>query len=101
LRPARCITCCCCHRRHPASPGSSEMGGHALIVSAADDTYFPLLADLVLSIRRNPHSAGTAIAVLDLGLAETARRWLEEQLVTLAVPGWDLDFPGRDRTPSI
>jgi len=43
-------------------PPRADMAGRALIVSGADDGYFPLLADLVLSIRRNPRGAGAAIA---------------------------------------
>jgi hypothetical protein len=77
------------------------MPDKTVIVSAADSAYFPLLKDLVLSIREKPGGRETPLAILDLGLGETERRWLGERGAVLAVPGWDLDFPGRERTPAI
>jgi hypothetical protein len=71
------------------------------IVSGADAGYFPLLEDLVRSVRDKPEGRRVELAVLDLGLEERQRQWLAEQGARLAAPGWDLDFPGRDRTPEI
>ncbi|HEX6442642.1 MAG TPA: hypothetical protein VF007_10675 [Stellaceae bacterium] len=66
-----------------------------LIVSAADAGYFPLLRDLVLSVRAQ-HST-VSIGVLDLGLAPEQRGWLADRVSHLVQPGWDVDFPGRKR----
>jgi hypothetical protein len=77
------------------------MAGDFVIVSGADTRYFPLLRDLVLSVRDKPHGRDVALAAFDLGLAESERSWLATQGVTLAEPGWDLDFPNRARTPEI
>jgi hypothetical protein len=76
------------------APRSSEL----IIVSAADSGYFALLRDNVLSVRAlNPL---VPIGVLDLGLTPDERAWLGEQRVELVAPGWDLDFPGRERSPN-
>jgi hypothetical protein len=66
-----------------------------IIASAADAGYFPLLQDMVLSVRAQRSSA--AIGVLDLGLLPEQRAWLADRVTHLVRPGWDLDFPGRDR----
>jgi hypothetical protein len=68
-----------------------------LIASAADRNYFPLLRDAVLSIQALRRDA--AIGVLDLGLDEQHRAWLSTRVAHIVRPGWDLDFPGRERTP--
>lgn len=70
------------------------------IVCAADAQYFPLLKDLVESIRADRIASGFALAVLDLGLSEENRAWLSERGATLKEPGWDIDFPGRRHLPS-
>jgi hypothetical protein len=70
-----------------------------LIASGADQTYFPLLQDTVRSIRANRRDA--AIAVLDLGLDRQQREWLSSRVEHLVQPGWDLDFPRREKTPQI
>jgi hypothetical protein len=75
--------------------------GDLVIVSAADTGYFPLLEDLVRSVRDKPQGRLVELAVLDLGLSESERDWLAGQGVTLAVPSWDLEFPGRAHTPEI
>ncbi|MBY0432345.1 MAG: hypothetical protein K2Q10_14200 [Rhodospirillales bacterium] len=67
-----------------------------LIVSAADAGYFPLLQGLVLSLRA---VGDDDILILDLGLEDPQRRWLVAQRTMLAVPGWDIDFPGRAACP--
>jgi hypothetical protein len=68
-----------------------------LIVSAADAGYFPLLQDLVISVRAE-HSK-VAIGLLDLGLAPEQRGWLADRVTHLVQPGWDVDFPGRESAP--
>src|ERR1700746_3788195 len=68
-----------------------------LIGGGADRNYFPLLRDMILSIRA--HSRDVAIGVLDLGLEAEHRRWLSEKVSHIVSPGWDLDFPHRAQTP--
>lgn len=71
-----------------------------ILVSAADAAYFPLLRDLVLSIRVQSRGAAAEIGVLDLGLAADQIAWLTERGAAIVAPGWDVDFPGRERTPT-
>jgi hypothetical protein len=68
-----------------------------LIASGSDSSYFPLLRDTVLSILA--HRRNVAIGILDFGLASDQRAWLADRVTHLVQPGWDLDFPDRERTP--
>ncbi|MBV9150351.1 MAG: hypothetical protein JO204_01075 [Alphaproteobacteria bacterium] len=68
-----------------------------IIASAADSGYFPLLQDAVASVRAL--NSDVAIGVLDLGLAPAERDWLQERAARVVRPDWDVDFPGRERTP--
>ena len=68
-----------------------------VLVSAADAGYFPLLQDLVLSVRAQ--RPGAAIGVLVLGLLPEQRDWLAARVAHVVRPEWDVDFPGRDRAP--
>jgi hypothetical protein len=70
-----------------------------LIVSGADRGYFPLLRDTVLSIRALRPDA--AIGILDVGLDAEHCDWLRPHVARLVRPGWDIDFPGRARTPEL
>lgn len=72
-------------------------GGGLVVASAADSAYFPLLQDAVLSVRA--HCSDVAIGVLDLGLTPDQRAWLGARAAELVRPGWDIDFPGRERMP--
>lgn len=68
-----------------------------IICSAADNGYFPLLRDAVLSVRAL--NAEVPIGVLDLGLLPDQLDWLIATRVRIVQPGWDVDFPGRERMP--
>ena len=68
-----------------------------LIASGADNSYFPLLRDLVSSILAQRRDMD--IGILDFGLAPEQRDWLAERVAQLVRPGWDIDFPDRERTP--
>jgi hypothetical protein len=68
-----------------------------LIASGSDSGYFPLLRDSILSILA--HQRSVAVGVLDFGLAPDQRAWLTDRVTHLVQPGWDLDFPDRERTP--
>jgi len=69
-----------------------------IIVSLADKGYFPLLRDMVLSVRAQ--RADVPIGILDLGFEPAQRDWLAERVEHLVTPGWDVDFPGREKTPN-
>ena len=70
-----------------------------IIVSGADSGYFELLQGCIRSIRDKPEGAEIALGVLDVGLGEAERGWLDRQGAVVVAPGWDLDFPGRDASP--
>jgi hypothetical protein len=75
-----------------AAPGT----GGLIVVSAADSGYFALLQDAVASVRALNREV--AIGVLDLGLTGAERDWLAERAAQVVRPGWDVDFPNRERT---
>jgi hypothetical protein len=70
-----------------------------LIASGADRHYFPLLRDTVLSVRAQRREL--AIGILDFGLHPEHLEWLSRRVDHIVRPDWDLDFPGRERTPEI
>ena len=78
-------------------PGGEPASG-LIVVSAADSGYFPLLQDAVLSVRAQRRDV--AIGILDLGLAPAERAWLASRVSHIVAPGWDVEFPGRDRCPN-
>ena len=69
------------------------------VVSAADAAYFDLLEGLVLSLKAAPRARDLPVSILDLGLDPAQRRWLESAGARLVEPGWDVEFPGRERLP--
>ena len=79
--------------RGAAAPRPSEL----IIVSAADGGYFPLLRDAVMSVRAL--NSRVPIGVMDLGLSAEQLAWLSETQVDVVRPGWDVEFPGRERMP--
>jgi hypothetical protein len=69
-----------------------------IVVSGADSGYFPLLRDTILSVRALDPTV--PLGVLDLGLTAEERGWLADNAVQRVAPGWDVEFPGRDRMPN-
>jgi lipopolysaccharide biosynthesis glycosyltransferase len=70
-----------------------------IIVSGADSGYFELLQGCIRSIRDKPKGARISLGVLDVGLGDSERGWLEERGAVVVAPGWDFDFPDRDSMP--
>src|SRR5262249_30057703 len=70
-----------------------------LIVSGADSGYFELLQGCIRSIRDKPEGRHFALGILDVGLSDGERRWLEQQGARIVAPGRALDFPERESTP--
>src|SRR5262249_43515866 len=66
------------------------------IVSAADANFFPLLKELVASVRDKPEGRAIPIFVLDAGLADGDKAWLgEHQIEGVSVPWpYAIDAPG-------
>ena len=76
-----------------AAPETNDL----IVVSAADSGYFPLLRDAVMSVRAL--NSAVPVGVLDLGLVDEELTWLAGQGAVVVRPGWDIDFPGQNRTP--
>jgi len=61
-----------------------------LVITAADESYAPLLRSLVKSLQQWQPYPYTALAFFDLGLAPDTRRWIEQHAKYVIEPGWDL-----------
>lgn len=59
-----------------------------IIVSGGDAKYFPLLADLVASIRSLPEGKAAALGMLDGGLTHEQAKWFEAEGVKVVRPEW-------------
>ena len=64
-----------------------------VIVSLADDNYFPLLNELVNSIKRFPESEKIAICILDAGLTEDQKNALSKKVDEIKLAEWDIEVP--------
>ncbi|MFA5592102.1 MAG: glycosyltransferase [Micavibrio sp.] len=64
-----------------------------IFVSSADSNYFPLLAELVHSIRRHPESAGMDIGILNAGMNERELDYLRAQGCIVKEAEWPVKFP--------
>ena len=65
-----------------------------VIVSLADANYFPLLDELVDSIKRFKQSEDVAICILDAGLKEDQRDSLSKKVDEIKKAEWDIEVPG-------
>ena len=63
------------------------------IVSLADSNYFPLLDELIDSIKRFKESKDTAICVLDAGLSEEQKNKLLPKVDEIKSAEWDIKVP--------
>jgi lipopolysaccharide biosynthesis glycosyltransferase len=61
-----------------------------LVVSAADEAYFPLLDGLIGSLQQWEASPFTDLACFDVGLAPSSRASLAQRVSRIVEPGWDL-----------
>ena len=64
-----------------------------VIVSLADANYFPLLDELVDSIKRFKQSEDVAICVLDAGLKQDQRDSLSKKVDEIKNAEWDIEVP--------
>ena len=65
-----------------------------VIVSLADANYFPLLEELVDSIKRFKESENIAICILDAGLTEDQKNILIKKVDKIKLAEWDIEVPG-------
>ena len=65
-----------------------------VIVSLADANYFPLLDELVGSIKSFKQSEDVAICILDAGLKEDQRDSLSKKVDEIKNAEWDIEVPG-------
>jgi len=65
-----------------------------VIVSLADANYFPLLNELVDSIRRFKESDNVAICILDAGLEKQQIEKLSKKVDEIKPAEWDIEVPG-------
>ncbi len=64
------------------------------IVSLADANYFPLLEELVDSIKRFKESDDIAICILDAGLTDVQKEILSKKVDEIKLAEWDIEVPG-------
>ena len=64
------------------------------IVSLADANYFPLLDELINSIKRFKESKNISICVLDAGLTEEQKKNLLNKVDEIKPAVWDIEVPG-------
>ena len=64
-----------------------------VIVSLADANYFPLLDELISSIKRFDESRNVAICILDAGLTQEQKEKLSSEVDEIKSAEWDIDVP--------
>ena len=63
-----------------------------VIVSLADSNYFPLLEELINSIKRFKESENIAICILDAGLSQDQKK-LSKKVDEIKSAEWDIQVP--------
>ena len=63
------------------------------IVSLADANYFPLLEELIDSIKRFKQNESIAICILDAGLTEEQKNKISKKIDELKSAEWDIEVP--------
>ncbi len=64
-----------------------------VVVSLADSNYFPLLDELINSIKRFNESNKIAICILDAGLTEKQKESLSTKVDEIKAAEWDIEVP--------
>ncbi len=65
-----------------------------VIVSLADANYFPLLNELIDSIKSFDKSRNVAICILDAGLTDNQKENLLKKVDEIRSAEWDIEVPG-------
>lgn len=64
-----------------------------LICSGCDHNYFPMLKEMIASIRRFPEASEFHYAVLDTGLNDADRAWCKDHVDHIHAPDWPCEIP--------
>ena len=64
-----------------------------VIVSLADSNYYPILSELIDSIKRFSESNNTAICILDAGLSDSQKEELSSKVDEIKLAEWDIKVP--------
>ncbi len=64
------------------------------IVSLADANYFPLLEELIHSIKKFKESENVAICILDAGLSQSQKKKISNEVDEIRSAEWDIEVPG-------
>ena len=64
-----------------------------VIVSLADANYYPLLTELINSIKRFEKSRDIAICILDAGLSDQQKSELSSKVDEIKSAEWDIEVP--------
>ncbi|MGE0700390.1 MAG: hypothetical protein AB7O57_14935 [Hyphomicrobiaceae bacterium] len=62
----------------------------SILVTGGDSAYFPLMREMIGSVRSHPAAAGIALGVLDCGLAAAEVDWCRGQGAAVVEPSWDV-----------
>ena len=65
-----------------------------VIVSLADANYYPLLVELIDSVRQFKQSENVAICILDAGLETHQKEKLLQKVDEVKPAEWDIEVPG-------
>ena len=65
-----------------------------VIVSLADSNYFPLLDELINSVKKFKESENVAICILDAGLTKEQKESLSNKVDEVKSAEWDIEVPG-------
>lgn len=71
-----------------------------ILISGGDATYYPMLLELIASVRRFPQGRDCPFGIVDAGLTTAQRAHLEAIGCTVVTAEWHYDFPAgriRDR----
>lgn len=63
-----------------------------VLVTGSDSRYFPLMREMILSVRNKHEGRDVDIGVLDCGLATEEVIWCRAQGARVVEPGWDVTF---------
>ena len=63
------------------------------IVTLADSNYFPMLEELIDSIKAHPESKKVSICVLDSGLTVEQLKIIEKKVYKIKKANWDIEVP--------
>ena len=63
------------------------------IVTLADSNYFPMLEELIDSIKAHPESKNVSICVLDSGLTVEQLKIIEKKVYKIKKANWDIEVP--------